>query len=322
MAIEWTDPSRSALCTVLILIVFSVGLMALSGIAYLIHNWRILKLVLFSPLVLVLGMFYWFLPESPRWLMTQGRKEEAQKELWRAARVNGRTVPEDQLDKLEMEGTSEKRNMLDIFRISYLRKRTFLMGYNWFASSMLYYGLSLNIGSFGLNIYLTQFIFGIVEIPANLGSWALIQHFGRRICQGCFLFFGGAACLLVLAVPNDLPVVVTTMAVLGKFAATASFNTAYVYTPELYPTILRQNGVGLNSMCARVAGILVPLIRLLEVYHYTIPMVIYGIVPIAALGFCLLLPETLNVELQDQIELKKPVNGPARNKESDKQIDE
>ncbi|TKS87702.1 Solute carrier family 22 member 13 [Collichthys lucidus] len=115
---------------------------------------------------------------------------------------------------------------------------------------------------------------------------------------------GFPATIVIQTSVMDLPVVVTTMAVLGKFAATASFNTAYVYTAELYPTILRQNGVGLNSMCARVAGILVPLIRLLEVYHYTIPMLIYGIVPIVALGFCLLLPETLNVELQDQIELK------------------
>lgn len=65
----------------------------------------------------------------------------------------------------------------------------------------------------------------------------------------------------------------------------------------------RQNGVGLNSMCARVAGILAPLIRLLDVYHHTIPMLIYGIIPIVAGCFCLLLPETRNVELQDHAEL-------------------
>ena len=57
-------------------------------------------------------------------------------------------------------------------------------------------------------------------------------------------------------------------------------------------------------MCARVAGILAPLIRLLEVYHSTIPMLTYGIMPIAAGCFCFLLPETLNVELQDHTELK------------------
>lgn len=38
---------------------------------------------------------------------------------------------------------------------------------------------------------------------------------------------------------SDLPVVVTVIAVIGKFAATASFSTVYVYTAELYPTALR-----------------------------------------------------------------------------------
>ncbi|GAA6220156.1 solute carrier family 22 member 13 isoform X3 [Lates japonicus] len=306
---EWSDSSNFALCSCVCLTFFPLGLMMLSGIACLIHNWRILQLILFSPLVLVLGIFYWILPESGRWLITQGKKKEAIKEIRRAAKVNGRKVPEDLLDKLEAEGTSKRGNMLDIFRISYLRKRALVMSYIWFGTSLMYYGLSLNVGNFGLDIYLTQFIFGIVEIPAYLGSLPLIQHFGRRICQAGALFFGGAACLGILAIPEDLSIVVTVIAVLGKFAATASFSIVYVYTAELYPTTLRQNGVGLNSMCARVAGILAPLIRLLDVYHYTIPMLIYGIIPIVAGGFCLLLPETRNVELQDHAELIKPGTG-------------
>ncbi|XP_070784277.1 solute carrier family 22 member 13-like [Enoplosus armatus] len=305
---EWSDSSKFAFCTIICHSSFPLGLMVLSGVAYLIRNWRILQLVLFSPLVLVLGIFYWILPESARWLMTQGRKEEAIKEVRRAARVNGRKVPEDLLDKLEVEGTSKRGSMLDIFRISYLRKRALIMSYIWFGTSLMYYGLSLNVGNFGLDIYLTQFIFGVVEVPARLSSLPLIQHFGRRICQAGVLLFGGCACLGILAIPEDLPVVVTVIAVLGKFAATASFSIVYVYTAELYPTVLRQNGVGLNSMCARVAGIFAPLIRLLDVYHYAVPMLIYGIVPIVAASSCLFLPETLNVELQDHAELIKPDN--------------
>lgn len=61
----------------------------------------------------------------------------------------------------------------------------------------------------------------------------------------------------------------------------------------------RHNGVGFNSMCARVSGILAPLLPLLVVYHHSIPIVIYGSFPIVAGLLCLLLPETLNVELQD-----------------------
>ncbi len=55
-------------------------------------------------------------------------------------------------------------------------------------------------------------------------------------------------------------------------------------------------------MCARVAGVLAPLIRLLDVYHHSIPMLIYGLIPIVAGGVCFLLPETRNVELQDHAE--------------------
>ncbi|XP_042366767.1 solute carrier family 22 member 13-like [Plectropomus leopardus] len=304
MGVEWTSPSKSAVCTIVILLFAPVGLMVLPGFAYLIPNWRILQLVLFSPLLLIVGILYWYLPESARWLMTQGRKEEALKELQRAARVNGRTIPEDLLDKVEMEVPCRKENMLDIFRVSYLRKHTLLMGCNWFSTSLLYFGMSLNVGSFGLNIYLTQFIFGLVEIPAQLSSLALIQHFGRRICQAGFLLFGGVAFLMILAIPKDLPVMVIAIAVLGKYSGTASLSTAYIYTAELYPTTLRQSGLGVNFMCARVAGILAPLIRLLDVYHHTIPMLIYGTIPIATAGLCLLLPETLNVELQDHTELK------------------
>ncbi|XP_056290526.1 solute carrier family 22 member 13b [Pseudoliparis swirei] len=306
---EWSDASKFALCTILCHSSFPLGLILVSGVAYLIPNWRILHLVLFSPLVVVLGIFYWILPESARWLITQGRKEEAIKEVRRAAKVNRRKVPEDLLDKLDNETTSKKRSMLDIFRISYLRKRALVMSCVWFGTSLVYYGLSLNVGNFGLDIYLTQCIFGLVEFPARLGCLPLIQRFGRRICLAVLLLFAGAACLGILAVPKDLPVVVTIIAVVGKFAATASFSIVYVYTAELYPTTLRQNGVGLNSMFARVAGIFAPLIRLLDVYHYTIPMLIYGIVTIVAGGLSFLLPETLNVELQDEAEFLKPETG-------------
>lgn len=62
--------------------------------------------------------------------------------------------------------------------------------------------------------------------------------------------------------------------------------------------------MSLSSVCGRMAGILSPLVTLLGVYHYSIPLLVYGIVPIVAGGFCLLLPETVNVELQDHAEVK------------------
>ncbi|NXJ01944.1 S22AD protein, partial [Psophia crepitans] len=97
----------------------------------------------------------------------------------------------------------------------------------------------------------------------------------------------------------DQPVVTTVLAVIGKFTATAAFSTSYVYSAELFPTVIRQTGVGLCSMSARVAGIMAPLIRLLDQYHRTIPMAIFGSAPVLGGLLCVLLPETRGTDLVD-----------------------
>lgn len=42
-----------------------------------------------------------------------------------------------------------------------------------------------------------------------------------------------------LLLPSDQPMATTILATIGKFAASASFSTSYVYAAELFPTIVR-----------------------------------------------------------------------------------
>ena len=69
-----------------------------------------------------------------------------------------------------------------------------------FVNVLVYYGLALGVSRLGSNIYMTQFAFGLIEIPAR-GLVLLVLPWSRRLAQGGFLAFGGAACLLMLAVP-------------------------------------------------------------------------------------------------------------------------
>ncbi|CAM5120660.1 unnamed protein product [Natator depressus] len=174
-----------------------------------------------------------------------------------------------------------------------------------FVNSLVYYGLSLNVGSFGSDVYRTQLVFGAVEIPARFSCIFLLQWFGRKKCQGFFLLLGGAVCLIITGIPKDSPVVVTTLAVIGKFAIAAALSISYVYSAELFPTIIRLTGVGLCSMSARVRGIIFPLISLLDKYHPAIPMAIFGSTPVTAGILCFLLPQTHDKELQDHMEEAK-----------------
>ncbi|CAH1391245.1 unnamed protein product [Nezara viridula] len=55
---------------------FTLGIIFLPLAAYFTYNWRQLQLALSAPMVLLV-IHCWFLPESPRWLITSGKLEKA-----------------------------------------------------------------------------------------------------------------------------------------------------------------------------------------------------------------------------------------------------
>ncbi|XP_025024064.1 solute carrier family 22 member 13 isoform X2 [Python bivittatus] len=239
------------------------------------------------------------LPSSARWLITKGKIKEAKEILQKAASINKRTISEEVLNQLTPEEKVKSGNILDLFKIPHLRNMTLIMAWVWFADSFVYYGVSLHVGDFGLDIYLTQLIFGAVEIPSRVSCIFLLQWLGRKKCQAAWLLLGGIVCVLIPVVPKDFPVIVTVLAVIGKSALGASFSTTYLFSAEIFPTIVRQSSLGLCSMSARVAGIIAPLVSLLEKYHPAIPMSLFGSSALIGGILCFFLPETRNKDLQD-----------------------
>lgn len=67
--------------------------------------------------------------------------------------------------------------------------------------SLGYFGLSLQVGDFGLDIYLTQLIFGAVEVPARYSSIFMMQWFGRKWSQLGTLVLGGLMCITIIFIP-------------------------------------------------------------------------------------------------------------------------
>ncbi|XP_048806552.1 solute carrier family 22 member 13-like isoform X1 [Lagopus muta] len=298
LATEWVGVSYRPIAVLVSHSFLAAGAMVLAGLSYGIRNWRLLQIAGSAP-VFVLFFYYWVLPESARWLVTKGKIEEAKKYLKKAASINKRTIPPEMLDQLKGETQTKSGSILDLLRKKHLLKVTLVMMCAWFMGSLVYYGLSLNVTGFGLDIYLTQLAFGVVELPARICCIYLLQWFGRKKVQAVLLLLAGLMCLIIVGIPEDQAVAITVLAVIGKFAACASFSTSYVYSAELFPTVIRQSGVGLCSMAARVAGIIAPLILILEQYHSAIPMAVYGSATVLGGLLCFLLPETRGVELPD-----------------------
>ncbi|XP_020662002.3 solute carrier family 22 member 13 [Pogona vitticeps] len=309
---EWVGISHRPFMVIINHAAFSVGQMILAGLAYAVRDWKFLQVSISTP-IFTLCFFLWTLPESARWLVTKGKVEEAKNLLRKAAAVNKQTISPELLDQLKPEKKNESESILELFGNPHLRKRVLVMSSIWFANSLAYYGLSLNVGSFGLDIYLAQFVFGAAELPGRIATLLLVQWLGRRKCQAFCLLLGGVACLLITVIPKDLPVITTVLAIIGKFTISSSFTVSFVYSAELFPTVVRQTGIGLCQMAARLGGIISPLAHLLEKHHASFPILMFASTAIVGGTLSFLLPETRGLELPDHIEdVVAKSNGPRK----------
>ncbi|KAJ8921481.1 hypothetical protein NQ315_003099 [Exocentrus adspersus] len=234
----------------------SLSYMSIAGIAWLLREWRHLQLAISLP--------GWIIPESPRWLLAVGRTEEVMVVLEKAAKANGRDLPPN-IDKQLMPESSEEPaenvNVLDLFKTTQMRKKTMCLFLIWFSVYLVYYGLVLNLGNIGGNLYVNSVLQGAVEIPAVAISIFILLKGGRRWPLSLTMIISGVACActLPLYLFNNLQWVTTSLAMLSKFCISSSNAVMPVFTAELYPTTIRNIGVGAANVSAGIALMLVPL---------------------------------------------------------------
>ena len=73
------------------------------------------------------------IPESPRWLISKGRKDDAVKIIKRTAKVNKAHVPEHMYDVKDDDVSVEVDGKLwHIFASAVLLKRTLILSFAWY----------------------------------------------------------------------------------------------------------------------------------------------------------------------------------------------
>uniref|UniRef100_A0A1A8PSM5 Organic anion transporter X n=1 Tax=Nothobranchius pienaari TaxID=704102 RepID=A0A1A8PSM5_9TELE len=248
--------------------------------------------------------------ESARWLVLNRQSEDALKSLHRVARINGRPEIVDKLTLevlhshmgKEIESSRSSFTAFDLLRTRRMRRISACLIAVWFSTSFAYYGLAMDLQKFGVNIYLMQIIFGAVDIPAKFLALGMLSYLGRRVSQVSCLFLSAVIIFANIFVPSDIQTLRTTLACLGKAFTSASFTTVYLYTGELYPTVIRQTGMGFVSTMARVGSMAAPAVLILDEVLPALPSMVYGGAAVLASGFAYFLPETLNRPLPDTIE--------------------
>lgn len=308
LALEMVGPKTRMFAGVACQMFFTTGYIMTALFAYYIRNWRWLEIAVSLPGLLFIS-YYWFIPESARWLLTKERRDEAEKILESVAKENKVQIPPELLRNLltrnEVVTTKvadeNQSTVLDLFKTPYLRLKTLIILYLWFVNSATYYGLSWNTGNLAGNEYVNFVLSGLVEYPAYIFLLLTLNRWGRKFVLCGSMIVAGLALISNLFIPVELAWLGVTTAMIGKLAITASYGTVYIFTAEQFPTVIRNVGMGAGSTFARVGGILAPYINILTEIYTPLPLIVFGLLSLSSVFFALWLPETLNKKLPDTI---------------------
>uniref|UniRef100_A0A493THV3 Major facilitator superfamily (MFS) profile domain-containing protein n=1 Tax=Anas platyrhynchos platyrhynchos TaxID=8840 RepID=A0A493THV3_ANAPP len=298
--LEWMPTRTRAIVGTFMGYCYTTGQFLLAGIAYAVPDWRWLQLTVSLPFF---GFFLysWWLTESARWMVMVGKSQQALKELQKVARINGKKEEGDKLD-IEVRGSDRSISGVPPQTSLFVRFAHLTSSRPRFSTSFAYYGLAMDLQNFDVNIYVIQLIFGAVDFPAKLVSVLTITFVGRRFTQSLALILAGLAILANILVPRELRTLRTAMAVFGKGCLAASFNCVFLYTGELYPTVIRQTGMGLANTMARLGSITAPLVKMVGEVFPVLPFIIYGAAPVVSGLVAIFLPETRDMALPESVE--------------------
>jgi putative MFS transporter len=238
-------------------IMWNVGYVVAYMVGYAINTyepgaWRFILAASAVPAIICLIMRHG-LPESPRWLISKGRREEA------LAILRDQMEIADPGDVVEEEETGTRWGLL--FSKDYLRRTVFACTF-WSAIVMPYFALTffqptiLRTLGLGDSALLGALLGTIIALVGATIGWYLVDRVGRRRILITPMFVCGLF-LLLAAAYSYLPAAVGAICFFGYLFSYGIMSILPgIYPEEIFPSSVRASGVGVATAASRAAAAL------------------------------------------------------------------
>ena len=311
---EFLRKDQRVVPPVALAVIRAIGSAGFGALAMVVRNHQHIQLIVAACFLAGAVVNFCYFPKSPRWLMSQHRHDEARAVLQRISAFNKQQTAinyicsnyhhdDEERPPPETRQVDRKATLLDLVRTRTLRKRTAVLCIMWFNLVLVSYVLTFNLGDFGPDVRTSIIIAAVFAFPALVVTMCTVDRFGRQVSAFAFMLAAGVCCFAMgpLVGATDSPLLLA-LAIMGKLLCGNQYFIVYLYTPELYPTVIRTTGLGTASTVARVAGMLAPQISLLNRFWAPCLVVVLGFAGVVSAALTPLLPDTTGYELPQSLE--------------------
>lgn len=239
------------------------GLASLASV-WIVPNWGWRTMYALGAIPLLFVPLLFGLPESPRWLASKGRRNDAARSLARLGSAVT-SVPADAAADAPI--VAPRVPVAELFSPA-LRGTSIVAGILWFLTALVSYGLLNWVPT----IYATMFKIPIQQALSynayvSIAVFILpivmaltIDRFGRRPPVLIGTTVGGIALLALLAVPTSAWGLAVGLVIIGQIGISVGSILLWPWSAETFETRVRSTALGTMSSLARAASMLTPLV--------------------------------------------------------------
>lgn len=276
--------------------IIPVGATAFFIVPTISWGWRMMFAVGAIVAIPAIIMRFTYLPESPRWLLKVGKKDQAEKEIEKMEQYLQKTY--GKIERHDVKRVSEKLELTNLgvkslFTNKKNVSRVSILFAAWFFFYIGDYGLVSVVPTLfidhGLTISTSYLYFFLSTLGDSVGSFTGMflsdkverKYLSLGIMVVSFIFFS-------LWGMTNVPVLIIIFGFLVFFTQGLWLPVMYAYSNEVFPTEGRSTAMGLTDGVAHIGGALSPYILLpialsagiLGINGYTWAFVVMGITAI------------------------------------------